>query len=464
MGRALETDLYELTMAAAHFAAGTHRCRVACELFVRKLPPHRTYLLAAGLEAAIDWLTGLRFDAEELGYLARTRPLAGALARYPDFREFLASLRFTGDVDAIPEGTVVFPEEPLLRVEAEVVEAQLAETFLLSALNHATAVATKAARVVTAAAGAEIAEFGTRRTHPVAGIDAARAAYLAGCAGTSNVEAGRRFGIPVLGTAAHLWTMFHESEREAFARYFGAFPDASLLLVDTYDTLSGTRHAIEATGGRLVGVRLDSGDLLALSREVRQLFDAAGLPGVRIVASGDLEEHAIARLVGAGAPIDVYGVGTELVVSGDAPSVGGVYKLVAVERDGRWVETAKLSAGKVSLPGRKQVFRRTRGGRFEGDALGLVDEAPPPGTAPLLVPVLRGGRRVAPPVPLATSRARARDSLAALPEHVRAIAPPPGAAPYPVAPTERLAALRDRVHGELLARLDAERGPRERTD
>jgi nicotinate phosphoribosyltransferase len=457
MGRALETDLYELTMAVAHFAGGSHRRRVACEVFVRRLPRHRTYLLAAGLEAALEWLEEFRFEPDELDYLAGTRALAGVFRRFPDFRDFLASLRFTGHVDAVPEGTVIFPEEPLLRVEAEVVQAQLAETFLLSALNHATAVATKAARVVTAAAGAAIAEFGARRTHPEAAVDAARAAYLAGCAGTSCVEAGRRYGVPVLGTAAHLWTMFHGTETEAFARYFAAFPESSLLLVDTYDTLAGVRHGVEATGGRLVGVRLDSGDILALSREVRRYLDRAGLAGVRIVASGDLEEHAIAALVAAGAPIDVYGVGTELVVSGDSPRVGGVYKLVAVERDGGWKDTAKLSAGKVSLPGRKQVFRRREGGRLEGDELGLVEEAAPPGTEPLLVPVLRDGRRVAPPEPLAVARARARESLAALPDHVRAIAPPPGAPPYPVALTPALAALRDRVHGELLARLAAER-------
>ena len=457
MGRALEVDLYELTMAAAHFGGGSHRHRVACEAFVRRLPRNRSYLLAAGLEAVIDWLTAFRFEPDELDYLAGSPPLADVFARYPDFRDYLASLRFTGDVDAVPEGTVVFPEQPLLRVEAEVVEAQLAETFLLSALNHATVVASKAARVVTAAAGAAIVEFGARRTHPGAAIDAARAAYLAGCVGTSCVEAGRRFGIPIVGTAAHLWTMFHESEREAFARYFAAFPDSSLLLIDTYDTLSGARHAVEATGGKLLGARLDSGDILSLAKEVRRYFDSLGLERVKIVASGDLEELTIAALVDAGAPIDVYGVGTELVVSGDAPSVGGVYKLVAVEREGRWVETAKLSAAKVSLPARKQIFRHVEGGRFTGDELGLADEPPPPGSRPLLLPVLRGGKRVGPPEPLAASRVRARESLAALPDAVRAIEPPAGTPPYPVRLTPALAAVRNRVHGELLARLAAEK-------
>ncbi len=378
---ALRTDLYQLTMAAGYFHRGMTGAVATCEMFVRRLPRRRRYLLAMGLERLLGYLEGLRFDEEEIAYLATIPALRDAMT--PAFSAYLRDFRFTGDVWAVPEGTVVFANEPMVRVRAPIVEAQIVETFLLSAINHATMVASKAARVVHAAGlqngptprpAAEVMEFGTRRTHPDAAVDAARAAYCAGFSGTSNVEAGRRFGVPVLGTAAHMWTMAHATEEEAFAGYVATFPSASILLIDTYDTLRGARRAAEVAGDKLKGVRLDSGDLYALSRAVRTILDEHGCPTARIVASGDLNEHRIAELRAAGAPIDVYGVGTDLVTSIDAPSLGGVYKLVEIDRGGETTPIAKFSEGKATLPGAHQVHRFHEGGRIVRDVIALADE------------------------------------------------------------------------------------------
>jgi len=404
-------------MAAGYFHRGMTGATATCEMFVRRLPRRRRYLVAMGLERALRYLEGLRFTDEEIAFLATVPSLRDAMT--PGFAAYLRDLRFTGDVWAVPEGTAVFADEPLVRVRAPIVEAQLVETFLLSAINHATLIASKAARIVHAAGDAEVMEFGTRRTHPDAAVDAARAAYCAGFVGTSNVEAGFQFGVPVMGTAAHMWTMAHATEEEAFEGYVATFPSAAILLIDTYDTLRGAHRAAAIAGDKLKGVRLDSGDLLGLSRAVRGILDEHGCRSARIVASGDLDEHRIAELRAAGAPIDIYGVGTDLVTSIDAPALGGVYKLVALERDGVSTPIAKFSEGKATLPGAHQVQRTHElgpdGPRIARDLITLEGEPGEPGAEALLVPVMRGGARVAPAEPLAAVRARTARSLAALP-------------------------------------------------
>jgi nicotinate phosphoribosyltransferase len=417
---ALRTDLYQLTMAAGYFHRGMTAQQATCEMFVRRLPAHRRYLVAMGIERALAYLESLRFTEEEIAFLATVPNLRDAMT--PAFADYLRALRFTGDVWAMPEGTVFFAGEPVVRVTAPLVEAQLVETFLLSAVNHATMVASKAARMVLAAGDAACVEFGTRRTHPAAAVDAARAAYAVGFAGTSNVEAGLRHGVPVTGTAAHMWTMAHETEEAAFEAYVSVFPNASILLVDTYDTLRGAARAAAIARDKLKGVRLDSGDLADLSRRVRVILDDAGCTSARIVASGDLNEYRVAELRRAGAPIDLYGIGTELVASADASALGGVYKLVELVRDGRAVLIAKFSADKATLPGKHQVLRtRDAAGHVERDVIVLDDEPVPPGAEALLAPVMRGGRRVAPAETLDTVRARARRELAALPEGLRVL-------------------------------------------
>jgi nicotinate phosphoribosyltransferase len=424
---ALSTDLYQLTMAAGYFHRGMTGAVATCEMFVRRLPRRRRYLIAMGLERALEYLENLRFTEDEIAYLATVPALRDAMT--PAFADYLRALRFTGDVDAMPEGTAAFAGEPLLRVRAPIVEAQIVETFLLSAVNHATMIASKAARVVDAAGSAAVIEFGTRRTHPAAAVDAARAAYAAGFAATSNVEAGRRFGVPVTGTAAHMWTMAHASEEEAFAGYTAVFPGASILLIDTYDTLRGAERAAKIAGDKLKGVRLDSGDLLALSRAVRVILDEHGCKTAQIVASGDLNEIRIAELRAAGAPIDTYGVGTDLVTSIDAPALGGVYKLVELEQNGQKRSIAKFSEGKGTFPGAHQVLRfHDAAGKIVRDLVALEGEPTDPtwgeAPSPLLIPVMRSGKRVAPAEPLATIRARASAARASLPAELHLLDEP----------------------------------------
>lgn len=453
---ALRTDLYQLTMAAGYFHRGMTDAVATCEMFVRRLPRRRRYLLTMGLERALRYLEGLRFTEEEIAYLATVPALRDAMT--PAFSRYLRDLRFTGDVWAMPEGTAAFANEPMLRVRAPIVEAQLVETFLLSAVNHATLVASKAARVIHAAesgggAPAEVMEFGTRRTHPDAAIDAARAAYCAGFVGTSNVEAGMRWGIPVLGTAAHMWTMAHPTEEAAFEGYVATFPSASILLIDTYDTLRGARRAAAVAGDKLKGVRLDSGDLLALSRAVRAILDEAGCRSARIVASGDLNEHRIAELRAAAAPIDVYGVGTDLVTSIDAPALGGVYKLVELERGGVTTPIAKFSEGKATLPGAHQVHRfHDAGGHLVRDVVTLAEEPLEAASEALLVPVMHAGKRVAPAEPIDAVRARARRSLASLPIELHALEEPaPSWTGFVAPPSPRLGALIEEVRARVQA-------------
>ncbi|HTE17828.1 MAG TPA: nicotinate phosphoribosyltransferase [Armatimonadota bacterium] len=435
----LATDLYQLTMAAGYFENGMGLESATFELFARRLPRNRGYLLAAGLEQAVEYLLGLRFDGASVEYL-RALPHFGAVSE--GFWEYLREFRFTGDLNAVPEGTVAFPDEPLLQVRGPLIEAQMVETFLLATLNHQTLVASKAARVVDAAAGKGVVEFGARRAH---GFDAAlygaRAAVIAGCVGTSNVLAGQAFGLDVYGTAAHSFTMAFPRERDSFRAFQRVFPQHCILLIDTYDTLEGARRAVELGPG-VRGVRLDSGDILTLSRQVRRILDEGGLTESIIVASGDLNEDSIAVLTREGAPVDLYGVGTELITSRDAPALSGVYKLVSVEEDGLHRPVRKLSPEKSTYPDAKQLYR-TRGadGRFAGDVLALAEEDlgdNTPGAEPLLQPVLRGGQLVAPLPPLAEIQSRARAQREALPDAIRRLQDPE---PYPLALSGGLAAL-----------------------
>lgn len=435
MPAALLVDLYELTMSASYLAEGLDR-PATYELFFRDLPPVRNYLVVGGLEQALEALEELAFDAGDLDFLRGLQLFdEGFLAR-------LASLRFTGDVWAVPEGEVVFANEPVLRVTAPLIEGQLLETVLLNCFNLATAVATKASRVATACAGRAFADFSARRDHGAdAALYAARASYLGGADSTSNVEAGRRFGIPLSGTMAHSYILAFPSEVEAFRAFTRRFPHGSTLLVDTYDVLEGTRRAVTVAGelaeagGSLGGVRLDSGDLLALSVAVRGILDAAGLTSVKIIVSGDLDEYRIAALLAAGAPIDAFGVGTQLGTSGDAPSLGAVYKLVEDATGPK----AKTSAGKATRPGVKQVYRFFSAEGPEDGPMGgplalrdLIAPASAPGPAggrPLLEPVMRGGLRLDPPPGLGELRSRCARAMGLLPAAVRGLGP---AVPYPV--------------------------------
>ncbi|WP_437321318.1 nicotinate phosphoribosyltransferase [Sorangium sp. So ce385] len=453
---ALHTDLYQLTMAAGYFHRGMASRVATCELFVRRLPRHRRFLVAMGIERVVRYLEGLRFTDEQIAYLRGLPALADAMT--PAFCSYLRDFRFHGDVWAVPEGTVFFPNEPLLRVTAPIIEAQLIETFALSAVNHATAIASKAARIVLAAGDAGVMEFGTRRAHPEAAVDAARAAYAVGCVGTSNVEAGMRFGIPVLGTAAHMWTMAHPTEEAAFEGYVAVFPSAAILLIDTYDTLVGAARAAAVARDKLKGVRIDSGDLAALSVAVRKILDDAGCASAKIVASGDLNEHRIAELRRAGAPIDLYGVGTDLVTSIDAPSLGGVYKLVEIGgaeagAGGERTPIAKFSEGKATLPGAHQVHRfRDPAGKLARDVIALDGEPVGPGAEPLLAPLMKRGARVAPPEGLDAVRARVRAEIAGLPDALRRIddEPAPGA-PFAAEVSSRLGALVEAVRARVVA-------------
>ena len=414
---ALFTDLYELTMAAAFFREGM-RETATFSLFARRLPPSRGFLVAAGLEDALEYACGLHFAPDAIDYLR-------SLGRFePEFLTYLATLRFTGDVRAVAEGTVMFPDEPLLEVTAPVIEAQLLESALLNAVHLQSVIASKAARVVLAARGRDLAEFGLRRSHGTdAALKAARCAWIAGFGSTSNVLAGRTYGIPVSGTMAHSFVTAFGDELEAFRAYARAFPDSAILLIDSYDTLEGARKAVTvarelaAAGHVLSGVRLDSGDLLALSREVRRILDEAGYPGVRIVASGGLDEHDIAALLAEGAPVDGFGVGTRLNVSADAPSLDLVYKLVRYgDRD-----VLKLSEGKETWVGAKALHRSYGAdGVMVGDVLGLEEERPPPGAgASLLQPVLRDGELLRAHPGLIDVRRHCAAQLDTLPDRLR---------------------------------------------
>jgi nicotinate phosphoribosyltransferase len=441
----LMTDLYELTMGSGFEATGVADSTAVFSLSFRELPFDGGYAVAAGLEDALAVLENLHFDPEDLDYLASLKASEGRPLFRTSYLDRLAALRFTCDVDAIPEGSLVFPHEPLLRVRGPLLQAQIVESLLLSIVGFQTLVATKAARVVEAAAGASVLEFGLRRAQgPDGAVSAARAAYIGGAAATSNVLAGKLFGIPVKGTHAHSWVQVFEDEQRAFDLYADAQPDNVTLLVDTYDSINGVRHAIETgrrireRGGVLAGIRLDSGDLAYLSIEARRMLDEAGFAETKIVASNDLDEHLIESLREQGARIDIWGVGTKLDTCFDQPALGAVYKLTAFEDPVKgWRYPVKLSehSAKISIPGILGVRRFSdAAGRFRADMIydqamdGPLDEVivdpadalhrrtvePEWQSAELVVPVLRAGRRLAAAPSLDSMRDRTRDQLARL--------------------------------------------------
>jgi nicotinate phosphoribosyltransferase len=435
----LLTDLYELTMLQAYWREGLSRTAVF-SLFARRLPPGRNYLLACGLDDALHCLEHLVFDDAALDWL-RHRP-----EFQPEFLDWLRGFRFRGDVYAVREGTPVFAEEPLLEVVASLPEAQLAETIVMNQVQCQTVMASKASRIVHAAAGRSVVDFGLRRMHGAdAGLKAARAFHIAGVDATSNVLAGRVYGVPIAGTMAHSYIQVHDHEADAMRAFAALYPD-SILLVDTYDTLEGVRRVIRLAGElgdgfRVRGVRLDSGDLGELAVAVRGLLDTAGLRQVEIFASGGLDEHAIAGLVARGAPIDGFGVGTDMAVSRDAPALDMAYKLTEYDGRGR----LKLSPGKPILPGRKQLFRVAEGEESR-DELGRAGETI--SGRPLLHRVMAGGRRMAEAQDsLDQARARRGTELSRLPARIRELAP--AEPPYPVKCSDALRAYRDDVAREV---------------
>jgi len=447
---ALLTDLYQLTMAYGYWKAGVVAREAVFHLHFRQNPFKGGYAIAAGLQTALDFLERYRFSEEDTGYLATLTGNDGSPLFDRGFLDLLQKQELTVDVDAIPEGTAVFPHEPLLRVQGPLWQCQVLETALLTILNFQTLVATKAARVCEATRGEPVLEFGLRRAQGIdGGLVASRAAYLGGVAATSNVLAGKLFGIPVRGTHAHSWVMSFASEQEAFDAYAQAMPNNCTFLVDTFDTLEGVRRAV-ATGKRLreaghelAGVRLDSGDLAYLSIEARRILDEGGFPSAAIVASNDLDETVITSLKDQGATISVWGVGTRLVTAYDQPALGGVYKLGAVrDPGGPWQDRIKISAQaiKTSTPGVHQVRRFRDGARFVADMIWSTTSGPLAGevvmvdpldatrrraftaefaSEDLLVPVVRGGKRVYEDPPLEVSRARAREQLAMLHPSIR---------------------------------------------
>jgi nicotinate phosphoribosyltransferase len=473
---ALLTDLYQLTMACGYWKAGVAEREAVFHLTFRRAPFGGGYALAAGLAPALAYLQRLRFTEDDLAYLATVRDQEQQPMFPAEFLAYLGELQFTCTVDAVPEGRVVFAHEPLVRVTGPIVQAQLVETALLTLVNFQTLIATKASRCVQAARGAPVIDFGLRRAQGIdGGLGASRAAYIGGVTGTSNVLAGKLFGIPIAGTHAHSWVMFHASELDAFRTYAEALPGNCTFLVDTYDTIEGVRHAIEvghelrAKGHELAGIRLDSGDLAHLSLVARRMLDEAGFPKARIVASNDLDEHLVANILEQGAVIDVWGIGTRLVTAYDQPALGGVYKLGAHrDEDGTWREALKLSEQpiKITNPGMLAVRRLTRGGELAGDVIydslrgfaapaihDIEDPLRPAYTPPhdasydLLETVMKDGKILV-AQDLEAARRRAAADLAALSSRTRRFLNPQ---PYPVG-------LDRTVHDRKQALLAAARG------
>jgi nicotinate phosphoribosyltransferase len=442
----LFTDFYELAMCASYFDNKKFE-PATFDLFIRRLPPDRGYLLFAGLEQVLFYLESVKFTEEHLNYL-KTQGFN------QPFLDYLRDFKFTGDVWACPEGTLAFPCEPLIRVTAPIIEAQLVETFLLNTINLQTMIATKAARVVNAAQGKTVIEFGLRREHGIdAGMKVARCSYIAGCQGTSNVLAGLAYGIPVFGTMAHSFIMSYEKEIDAFRAFAKTFPANSTLLIDTYDEIAGAEKAamvakeLEKSGHKLSGVRLDSGDLTEISKKVRKLLDQQGLSYVRIFASGDLDEFKITELLENGAEIDAFGVGTKMGTSADKPYVDVIYKLCeTMNADGTYAPIMKLSEGKVTLPGRKQVYRfKDAEGKFKKDTIALANEKVD--GEPLLVKVMEKGTVTYDFPSLSEIRAAAAENLALLPDKYKAVT---GATEYPVELSPNLEKMMENLRKKLL--------------
>jgi nicotinate phosphoribosyltransferase len=442
----LFTDFYEIAMCASYF--DNKRFEPATfDLFIRRLPPDRGYLLFTGLEQVLLYLKSVKFTEEHLNYL-KTQGFN------QPFLDYLREFKFTGDVWACPEGTLAFSCEPLIRVTAPIIEAQLVETFLLNTINLQTMIATKAARVVNAAQGKTVIEFGLRREHGIdAGMKVARCSYIAGCKGTSNVLAGLAYGIPVFGTMAHSFIMSYKNEIAAFRAFAKTFPANSTLLIDTYDDIAGAEKAVvvakelEKSGHKLNGVRLDSGDLTAISKKVRKLLDQQDLNYVRIFASGDLDEFKITELLENGAKIDAFGVGTKMGTSADKPYVDVIYKLCeAMDADGSYAPIMKLSEGKVTLPGRKQVYRlKDAGGKFKKDTIALANEKVD--GEPLLVKVMEKGTITYNFPSLSEIRATAAENLALLPDKYKAVT---SAAKYTVELSPNLEKMMENLRKKLL--------------
>jgi nicotinate phosphoribosyltransferase len=431
----LFTDLYELTMAAGYFDRGMDDT-ATFSLFVRE-NPRRGYFVACGLQSAVDALTRFRFSDREIEWLAKT----GLFKR--EFLAHLATLKFTGHVRAMAEGEIFFPDEPVLEVSAPLIEAQILETFLINTMGVASMLATKAARCVHAAVGRPIADFSLRRTQGIhAGMTVARSSYIAGFASTSNVLAGKTWGIPTSGTMAHSFVTAFASETEAFEAYAGLFPEAAVFLIDTYDTIAGAEKAavvgrrMKKKGQMLAGVRLDSGDMVALSRQVRSILDEAGLPEVKIFASSGFDEYELQRLIAEGARIDAFGVGTRMGVSADAPYLDMVYKMVRLGTR----NVRKTSEGKVTLAGEKQVFRKMANGHFKGDIIGLREESIDDGV-PLLSMVMENGRSVGARPTLEEIRERFADNFKRLDDKTKRLRNPEK---YSVSLSESLLALQRR--------------------
>jgi nicotinate phosphoribosyltransferase len=432
----LLTDLYELTMAASYFE-NAMADSATFSLFIRKFPPDRAYFVAAGLQDFLDFAGNFRFSVSDLAYLKGTGTFSD------DFLDYLKNMRFTGSIRALAEGEIFFANEPILEVTAPIVEAQILETFAINTVNLQSMIATKAARCIHAASGRRLVDFSLRRTHGIdAGLKVARSSYIAGFVATSNVLAGKLYGIPITGTMAHSYISSFRDELEAYRAYARSFPDKTVLLIDTYDTVAGAQKAtivgqeMAKEGHKLAGVRLDSGDMAQLSQQVRKILDDAGLNDTEVFASSSFDEYKIAKTITEGAMIDAFGVGTKMGVSSDAPYFDMVYKMV--QYGGRPI--MKLSTGKVNLPGEKQIFRKTDAeGRFSEDVIGTWDETIAD-TRPLLEPVMEDGQLLRSHPSLKEIRERFRKNFESLDDSYKALE---GAPSYPVGTSSRLKELQD---------------------
>jgi nicotinate phosphoribosyltransferase len=439
--RALITDLYQLTMSASYFSK-KHNPQAAFEMFIRNLPEHRGYLVFAGLEQALDYLKSLKFLPDEINYL-RSLPAFRHIPK--EFWEYLEDFKFTGEVWALDEGEPFFAGEPILQVRAPLIQAQFVETYLLAVVNFQTLIATKATRVVEAAKGRDVVDFGARRAHgPEASVLAARAAVIGGCATTSNVYAARKLGLPPSGTMAHSYIMSFEDDKAAFENYFDDFPESAVLLLDTYDTIKAA-HIVAEMKSEPHGIRLDSGDLLTLSKSVRRILDRSGKRATKIFASGDLNEYLIDELVRKKAPIDAFGVGTELVTSKDAPALGGIYKLAEIEDDKRTKYTLKLSSGKATYPGRKQIFRKMgENGYYGEDVICCADEKLP--GKPLLKKVMEKGKVIIDLPEILEIQKKTQREMAKIAPRVKSLASP---GHYPVKYSDKLRQLKQKLAREI---------------